>query len=123
MVNQLVQCALHLFHSRSSITSFNQEIKGIFDSRAEGEHRRRTSWPELLTAFLIVQPHDRSGGPRHVLPGIREGKNMSKGVHFLSILRGNVRQGYFPIIRWVWIMLRLVLIRMSFEGLCLGVED
>ena len=26
MVNQLVQCALHLFHSRSSITSFNQEI-------------------------------------------------------------------------------------------------
>ena len=101
-------------------------IKGIFDNRAEGEHRRRASWPKLLMAFLVIQPHDRSGGPRHRLPGIREGKNTPEGVHFFSILRGNVRQGYFPKIRWVWIVLRLVLIRMSprgFEDLCLGAED
>ena len=70
-------------------------IKGIFDNRAEGKHRRRVSWPKLLPDFLI----DRSGGPRHGLPGIIEVKNTSKGVHFLSILRGNIRQGYFPIIR------------------------
>ena len=74
-------------------------IKGIFDNRAEGEHRRSAFWPKLLTAFLVVQPHDRSGGPRHRLSGIREGKKTSEGVHFLSILRGNVRQGYFPVIR------------------------
>ena len=25
---------------------------------------------------------------------------MSKGVHFFSVLGGNIRQSYFPIIRW-----------------------
>ena len=99
-------------------------IKGIFDNSAEGKHRRRASWPKLLTAFLIVQPNDRSGGPRHGLPGIREGKNTYDGVHFFSILRGNLRQGYFPIIRWVWIVLRLVLIRMCQRALktCVWVQ-
>ena len=92
-------------------------IKGIFDNRAEGEHRRRASCPKFMTAILIVQTNDRSGGPRYGLPGIREGQNTSEDVHLFSILRGNVRQGYFPIIRCFWVVLRLVLTRMSPRGL------
>ena len=48
-------------------------------------------------AFLVVQTHDEVEDLG--LPGIREGKNAPEGVHLLSILRGNVRQCYFPIIK------------------------
>ena len=30
-------------------------IKGIFDVRAKGKHRRRASWPKLMLALFIVQ--------------------------------------------------------------------
>ena len=92
-------------------------IKSIFDNWAEGQHRGWASWPELLTAFLVVQTHDGSGGPRHRLPGFREWNNVPEGVHFFSVLGGNVRHSYFPIIRGVWIVLRLVLVRESPRGL------
>ena len=63
-------------------------IKGIFDARAKGKHRRMASWPKLLLAFLVIQAQNRSGRPGHGFPGVREIKNTSKGLHFLSILRG-----------------------------------
>ena len=55
--------------------------------------------------------------PRHRLPGVREGKNVPESVHLFSVFGGNVRQSYFHIIRGVWIMLRLVLVRDSPRGL------
>ena len=63
-------------------------IKGIFDVRAKGEHRRRASWPKLLLALFIVQAQNRSLRHGHGFPGVREIKITPKGLHFLSILRG-----------------------------------
>ena len=79
--------------------SWSNLSKAYLITELRGEHRGRASWPELLTAFLVVQTHDGSGGPRHGLPGVREGKNAPEGVHFFSVLGGNIRQSYLLIIR------------------------
>ena len=48
-------------------------------------------------AFFIIQTHNWSWGLRHRLPGVREGKDAPESVHLFSVLGGNVRQSYFPI--------------------------
>ena len=60
-------------------------IKGIFDVRAKWEHRGRASWPKLLLAFFADKAQNRSGRPEHGFPGVREIKNMLKGLHFLPL--------------------------------------
>ena len=72
---------------------------------------------ELLMAFSSSRPITEVEDLRHRLPGVRERKNVPECVHFFRILGGNVRQSYFPIIRGVWIMLRLVLVRETQRAL------
>ena len=76
-------------HERKHLSSLKvmfKFIKGVFDNWAKWKYRGSTSRSELLTAFLIIQTHDWSWGPRHRLPGVREGKNAPKSVTLFSVL-------------------------------------
>ena len=73
-------------------------IKGIFDNGVEGKHGGRAPRFKLLCTFLDIQTPNRSGSPRHRLPGQGVNEN-PKNLHFLCALGGDGGQGDIPIIR------------------------